>query len=114
MESDLDRAMREAEASLHGGLHDIPAMLADSVGSRAASTAVFGSAVEGDGVTVIPVAKVSWGFGGGGGKASDDDGEDEGEGSGGAAAQSLRPLATSKFRAVPPSTNASAPHFRRR
>ena len=83
MESDLERTVREAEESLHGRMHDIPVMLADRVGSRAGSTAVFGNAIERDGVTVIPVARVSWGFGGGGGRGSDDDGDDEGEGSGG-------------------------------
>lgn len=77
MESELDRAVREAEESMHGVFHDVPGLLADRVGSRAGSTAVFGSPVERDGVTVIPVAKVSWVFGGGGG------GDAKGQGTGG-------------------------------
>ncbi len=77
MESELDRTMREAEESMHTGIHDVPGILADRVGSRAGSNAVFGNPVERDGVTVIPVAKVSWGFGGGGG------GDDDGQGTGG-------------------------------
>ncbi len=41
--------------------------LAEKIGSSARATAVFGEAVERDGVTVIPVAKARWGFGGGDG-----------------------------------------------
>ena len=47
------------------------------IGIHARAQAVFGEAVERDGVTVIPVARVRWGFGGGGGSAP------EGGGSGG-------------------------------
>lgn len=53
------------------------------MGSRAGAHAVFGSPVERDGVTVIPVAKVRWGFGGGGGKGTNAEDDNEGEGSGG-------------------------------
>ena len=41
--------------------------LAEKIGSSARATAVFGEAVERDGVIVIPVAKARWGFGGGDG-----------------------------------------------
>jgi uncharacterized spore protein YtfJ len=41
--------------------------LAEKIGSSARATAVFGEAVEHDGVIVIPVAKARWGFGGGDG-----------------------------------------------
>lgn len=41
--------------------------LAGKIGSSARATAVFGEAVERDGITVIPVAKARWGFGGGDG-----------------------------------------------
>jgi uncharacterized spore protein YtfJ len=47
------------------------------VAGRAGTTAVFGDAVERDGITVIPVARVRWGVGGGGGRGP------EGTGSGG-------------------------------
>ncbi|WP_369249869.1 spore germination protein GerW family protein [Streptomyces sp. R41] len=39
--------------------------LAERLGGRASVTAVFGEAVTREGVTVIPVAKVGFGFGGG-------------------------------------------------
>ena len=50
--------------------------LAERLGANAAASAVFGTPVERDGVTVIPVARVRWGFGGGGGgrKAKAQDG----------------------------------------
>jgi uncharacterized spore protein YtfJ len=41
--------------------------LADRLGDSASAAAVFGQAVEREGVTVIPVARVRWGVGGGGG-----------------------------------------------
>jgi uncharacterized spore protein YtfJ len=43
---------------------------------------VFGDAVEKDGITVIPVAKISGGGGGGMGQSSDEDPSSEGEGGG--------------------------------
>lgn len=76
-----ESAMREAEQSMRGGMNEVPAMLADRVGSRAGVRAIFGDPVERDGVTVIPVGRMRWGFGGGGGKGGH--AEDEGEGSGG-------------------------------
>ncbi|MCC7085316.1 MAG: hypothetical protein IT427_09950 [Pirellulales bacterium] len=42
--------------------------LADRLGFSASAKAVFSDPVECDGVTVIPVAKVRWGFGGGSGR----------------------------------------------
>jgi uncharacterized spore protein YtfJ len=41
--------------------------LAERLGATAKASAVFGDAVEKDGVTVIPVARVRWGIGGGSG-----------------------------------------------
>ena len=42
--------------------------MAERVGGKASVRAVFGDAIERDGITVIPVAKVRWGFGGGAGR----------------------------------------------
>lgn len=60
---------------------DILTTLADRLGGRFTASTVFGSPVERDGVTVIPVAVVRFGFGGGGG--TDASGEQGGEGGGG-------------------------------
>ena len=43
--------------------------IADRIGAHAEVKAVFGDPIERDGITVIPVAKVRWGFGGGAGPA---------------------------------------------
>ena len=42
--------------------------VAERMGMQASAKAVYAEAVECDGVTVIPVAKVRWGFGGGTGR----------------------------------------------
>ena len=59
---------------------DILARLAEQVGARFSASTIYGSPVERDGVTVIPVAAVRFGLGGGGG--GDAKQEQEGEGGG--------------------------------
>ncbi len=56
--------------------------LARRVGLKAGARNVFGEPVERDGVTVIPVAKVRYGFGGGMGEGEDGDGMGQGGGGG--------------------------------
>ena len=56
--------------------------LAERLGATLTAASVFGTPVERDGVTVIPVASVRFGLGGGGG--SDTSGDQSGEGGGGA------------------------------
>jgi uncharacterized spore protein YtfJ len=56
------------------------------IGLHARAQAVFGDVVERDGTTVIPVARVRWGFGGGGGSAP------EGLGSGGGGGVAADPI----------------------
>ncbi|MFI2431309.1 spore germination protein GerW family protein [Streptomyces sp. NPDC018693] len=60
--------------------------LADKLGGRASVTAVYGEPVVGDGVTVIPVAEVAFGFGGGAGLEVGRDKTGEGGGGGGGVA----------------------------
>ncbi|MHB0978937.1 MAG: spore germination protein GerW family protein [Thermoleophilia bacterium] len=58
--------------------------LAERLGVNARAEAVYGSPVERDGATVIPVAKVRWGLGGGdGGSFGDGAAHGAGGGSGG-------------------------------
>ena len=73
------RAREEAQEDIEK--RDFVSGLGERLGAAARVNAVFGEPVERDGVTVIPVAKVSWGFGGGGGG----EGEQEGHGGGGGA-----------------------------
>lgn len=64
----LDEAMAEARrAGEPGPVDGFVERMAERVGGKASVRAVFGDPVERDGVTVIPVAKVRWGFGGGSG-----------------------------------------------
>lgn len=44
--------------------------LAELIGARAGVQAVFGEAVRQDGLTVVPVARLRWGFGGGSGRSA--------------------------------------------
>lgn len=77
-----EQARTEARGSIEND--GFIAGLAERIGSAASVKAVFGDPVERDGVTAVPVAKVSWGFGGGVGG----EGEDEGHGGGGGASAS--------------------------
>jgi uncharacterized spore protein YtfJ len=65
--------------------------LAGALGGHAGARAVFGEPVEGNGVTVITVARARWAFGGGGGTGRGKD-ESEGSGSGGGGALSVSPM----------------------
>lgn len=64
----------------HDRTDDILAKLAEQVGARLNASTIFGTPVERDGVTVIPVGTVRFGLGGGGG--NDPSGKGEGEGGG--------------------------------
>jgi Sporulation protein YtfJ (Spore_YtfJ) len=72
---------------------DILTTLADRIAGRFNASTVFGSPVEREGVTVIPVATVRFGFGGGGG--ADPSSEQSGEGAGGARSLIARGSASS-------------------
>jgi len=65
MTDPMDEAKREAEA---GVADDRFSKLVESLGGTASAQAVFGAAVEKDGVTIVPVARVRYGVGGGGGR----------------------------------------------
>jgi len=69
--------------------------LAQNLGGKASVNVVFGERTERDGVTVIPVAKVSWGFGGGGGQGGGKTAtteEGSGAGAGGGGGMAARPV----------------------
>jgi uncharacterized spore protein YtfJ len=65
MTDPMDEAKHEAEAAAAG---DRFSRLVESLGGTASAQAVFGAAVEKDGVTIVPVARVRFGVGGGGGR----------------------------------------------
>jgi uncharacterized spore protein YtfJ len=86
MADDLEDAQKEARADAsENGL----TRLAERLGANAAASAVFGTPVERHGVTVIPVARVRWGFGGGGGSGRNEKAQDGWGGGGGVQAAPL-------------------------
>ena len=94
MSDDLSRVLREAQEAASGPADTVLEALASRVGARAGAHAAFGEPVDRDGVTVIPVAKVRFGFGGGSGRGVEEKGEkgEVGEGSGGGGGASTSPL----------------------
>lgn len=88
----LQRVMDEARKEAEGGQADgFMERLAERIGARASVTAVFGQPVERGDLTVIPVARVRWGFGGGTGTGGDAAGS-SGEGSGGGGGVAAEPV----------------------
>ena len=64
-----DDAFEQARLAGDGGSIDgFVERMAERIGGKASVRAVFGDPIERDGITVIPVAKVRWGFGGGAGR----------------------------------------------
>lgn len=64
--------------------------LAERLGGRASVAAVYGDPVTAHGITVIPVAKVAYGFGGGAGRTVE--GTKAGDGGGGGGGVEAKPL----------------------
>ena len=62
---------------------ELLAKLAEGIGGRLSASIVYGTPVERDGVTVVPVAAARFGIGGGGGSDSSSDQEGGGGGGGG-------------------------------
>jgi uncharacterized spore protein YtfJ len=67
MTDPIEEAKRDVEAAAAG---DRFSKLVESLGGTASASAVFGAAVEKDGVTIVPVARVRYGVGGGGGRGA--------------------------------------------
>lgn len=86
--TDMTGVMEDARAAAEGRQERFIESLARRVGLHAGAQAVFGEPVERGELTVIPVAKVRWGFGGGTGQGPAGGGTGEG-GGGGVAASPL-------------------------
>ena len=64
-----DQAVEAARRAGDGGPIDgFVERIAERVGGKASVRAVFGDPIERGGITLIPVARVRWGFGGGAGR----------------------------------------------
>jgi uncharacterized spore protein YtfJ len=63
-----DEAVAEAtKAGAPGRVDGFVERMAERIGGKASVRSVFGDPIERDGFTIIPVARVRWGFGGGAG-----------------------------------------------
>jgi uncharacterized spore protein YtfJ len=66
--TDYDIAMEQARKAAAGSSIDgFVERMAERIGAKASVRAVFGDPIERGGITIIPVARVRWGFGGGAG-----------------------------------------------
>jgi uncharacterized spore protein YtfJ len=67
--TDYDIAMEKARKAAGGSSIDgFVERMAERVGAKASVRAVFGDPIERGGITIIPVARIRWGFGGGAGR----------------------------------------------
>ena len=64
-----DAVAQATKAGEPGPIDGFVERMAERVGGKASVRSVFGDPIERDGFTIIPVARVRWGFGGGGGTA---------------------------------------------
>jgi uncharacterized spore protein YtfJ len=67
----VDLARESATKAVHGPGDALLERLAQLTGSRATVEAVFGKPITQGDITIIPVARVRWGFGGGSGRADE-------------------------------------------
>jgi hypothetical protein len=87
-------AAAEAARAATGPQDAMLEKLVEKVGGKANVKAVFGDPIERGGKTVIPVAKVRWGFGGGAGTGTSEaeGGPQTGSGSGGGGGVTAEPI----------------------
>jgi hypothetical protein len=92
MATTYEQAQETAEAAAGGRPVDrLLERLADRLGAKASVQAVYGEPIRHGELTVVPVARVRWGFGGGAGM-SGVDAEEPTEGSGGGGGVSAEPI----------------------
>jgi uncharacterized spore protein YtfJ len=65
---DYDFALEQAQKAAGSSIDGFVERMAERVGGKASVKAVFGDPIERNGITIVPVARVRWGFGGGAGR----------------------------------------------
>jgi uncharacterized spore protein YtfJ len=92
--ADQSDARAQAEHAAHGPQDQILEKLAERVGGKASVKAVFGDPIVRNGKSVVPVAKVRWGFGGGSGTGPVDEsaGAPTGSGTGAGGGVTAEPI----------------------
>ena len=83
----VKEAFEEAAAAARGPAGSFIERMADRMGMRAGVEAAFGEPIVRGKLTIVPVARVAWGFGGGAGDAPEGAG-----GSGGGGGSMVRPM----------------------
>jgi uncharacterized spore protein YtfJ len=99
----------ETDTSMHKRPENFITKLADNIAGATNVRTVYGEPIERDGITIIPVARVSWGIGGGFGRGSGRPAkEGEGSGGGGGGGATVSPIGyievkdgVAKYRAIP-------------
>jgi uncharacterized spore protein YtfJ len=66
--------------------------MAETIGSKANATSVFGQPITNNGITIVPVARARWGVGGGGGTGEGRSGPGHGKGFGGGGGMIVKPI----------------------
>lgn len=87
-----EETKKDVERHAAGLTSNLIEQMADKLGGHASAQAVYGTPVEREGLTLIPVARVTWGFGAGGGIGTGPEGGSTGEGGGGGGGVSATPL----------------------
>jgi uncharacterized spore protein YtfJ len=87
----MESTLEKREETTAAGTPNFLERMAEKLGVQARSTSVYSEPIEKNGITIVPVAKVRWGFGGGGGTGSKD-GKDHGSGSGGGGGIRITPV----------------------
>jgi hypothetical protein len=92
MEPVMEPVMEQAKRAAEGGpTQALLERFAERLGGHASVKAIFGEPIERSGITVIPVARVRWGFGGGEGSGTDQAGS-RGSGTGGGGGVAAEPI----------------------
>jgi Sporulation protein YtfJ (Spore_YtfJ) len=90
MTTDMTNAIEIARETAEDGPGDrFLDRIAERIGGRASVKAVFGEPIERGDLTVVPVARVRWGFGGGSGSSESEDKASGSGGGGGVAADAI-------------------------
>ncbi len=79
----MESTIQQRDETTSAGTPNFLERMAEKLGVQGRSASVYSEPIEKNGITIVPVAKVRWGFGGGGGAGGAKDGKGHGSGGGG-------------------------------